>query len=64
LAIAQEFSHGVEDLIEVEGVVPVSYFLEVSSPGIDRLLCRKKDFEKFKGSDCEIKNIQVRGRQK
>ena len=32
-----------------------NYFLEVSSPGIDRKLKKDKDFEKFKGSDVEVR---------
>ena len=32
-----------------------NYFLEVSSPGIDRKLKKDKDFEKFKGSDVDVR---------
>ncbi|MBT3181968.1 MAG: ribosome maturation factor RimP [Deltaproteobacteria bacterium] len=48
-------SRSVEDLIEVEEVIPVKYFLEVSSPGLNRPLRRKKDFEKFVGSLIKLK---------
>ncbi len=42
-------SHAVEDLLEVEGVMPSRYDLEVSSPGINRPLRLKKHFEKVVG---------------
>ncbi|KDR95203.1 ribosome maturation factor RimP [Peptoclostridium litorale DSM 5388] len=32
-----------------------NYFLEVSSPGIDRKLKKDKDFKRFKGSDVEVR---------
>lgn len=48
-------SHSVEDLIEVEEVIPVRYNLEVSSPGINRPLRRRRDFERFRGSRIRLK---------
>lgn len=35
-----------------------SYFLEVSSPGLDRPLKRQKDFEKYRGELVEVKLYQ------
>jgi len=35
-------------------VVPGSYLLEVSSPGLDRKLSRPADFERFTGSRVKI----------
>ena len=32
-----------------------NYYLEVSSPGMDRPLLKDKDFERFMGSEIEIK---------
>lgn len=56
-------SHSVEDLIEVEGVIPAGYNLEVSSPGINRPLRRREDFEKFCGSRIRLKTLeQIDGR--
>lgn len=45
---------------ELDKVDPIkqSYFLEVSSPGIDRPLKKEKDFEKFKGELVEVKLFQ------
>ena len=44
-----QVSRRIEDLIEVEEVVPSSYTLEVSSPGLDRPLKKEEDFLRFKG---------------
>lgn len=56
-------SRGVGDVIEVEGIVPMKYDLEVSSPGIDRPLRRRGDFEKFKGRQIRLKTLkQINGR--
>ncbi len=35
--------------------VPQEYYLEVSSPGIERVLKKDKDFKKFKGSKVTVK---------
>lgn len=48
-------SHGVEDLIAVEDFIPVGYSLEVSSPGINRPLRRREDFERSVGERVSIK---------
>lgn len=49
------FSHLIEDLLEVEGVVPVIYDLEVSSPGVNRLLKKPEHFQKVLGKMVRIK---------
>jgi len=43
-------SRALEPVLDVEDIIPQKYFLEVSSPGIDRPLRRPKDFERFAGS--------------
>ncbi|HPQ81331.1 MAG TPA: ribosome maturation factor RimP [bacterium] len=56
-------SRGVEDLLEVEDVMPSGYNLEVSSPGIDRPLRRRKDFERYCGSRVRIRTFEpIEGR--
>ncbi len=37
-------------ILDVEDVIPGSYTLEVSSPGLDRKLMKPADFERFAGS--------------
>ncbi|MGD8353332.1 MAG: ribosome maturation factor RimP [Pseudomonadota bacterium] len=51
--------------LDVEDIIPVKYFLEVSSPGLDRPLKDESDFERFKGRLVKIKtNRSVSGRRK
>lgn len=47
-------SRQIEDLIDVEEVVPTSYTLEVSSPGLDRPLRKEKDFLRFQGKRAHV----------
>ena len=44
-------SRELDVLLDVEDVVPASYALEVSSPGLDRPLSRLSDFEEHAGED-------------
>ena len=48
IADCETASRAVSAMMDVENPVSGSYFLEVSSPGLDRPLRRKKDFERFK----------------
>ncbi len=50
-----EISKQVGDILDVYDVLPGSYTLEVSSPGLDRPLTRDKDFIKYRGSAVRIK---------
>ncbi len=52
---------------ELDRVDPITqgYYLEVSSPGINRPLKRQKDFEKFTGEEIEIKLYKaINGKKK
>ena len=49
-----QVSRRIEDLIEVEEIVPSSYTLEVSSPGLDRPLKKEKDFLRFQGKRAHV----------
>ncbi len=42
-------SQQVGTILDVEDVVPGTYTLEVSSPGVERKLQKLKDFERFQG---------------
>lgn len=42
-------------LLDVHDVIPGSYNLEVSSPGLTRALRKPRDFERFKGKKVKIK---------
>jgi ribosome maturation factor RimP len=45
----EAISHQVGAILDVENVIPGSYTLEVSSPGVERKLLKYKDFERFQG---------------
>ena len=47
-------SHMISVLLEVDDPLQESYVLEVSSPGLDRPLITKNDFERFTGSIVKI----------
>ena len=51
----QEASRAVEAALEVAEVVPGSFRLEVSSPGIDRPLKRLEDFSRYIGEKVRLK---------
>lgn len=44
-------------LIEEEGLIRGNYLLEVSSPGLERVLKKPSDFKKFVGRDVKVKLI-------
>lgn len=51
----QEVSEYLSNKLDSLNPIKESYFLEVSSPGIDRPLKRDKDFEKYKGEMVEAR---------
>ena len=59
LEVCSRASGVLGDLLDREDILSSSYVLEVSSPGIERLLKKKEDFKRFVGS-----NIYVRTRYK
>ncbi len=61
----QKVSHLAGDLIEVEEVIEPVYTLEVSSPGIDRVLKKEKDFIRFSGKRIKVQcHVPIDGRKK
>lgn len=58
--VSREFGQ----LLDVEDIIPTSYRLEVSSPGLDRPLKKEEDFVKYSGRRVRIKTKdQVSGRR-
>ncbi|WCL54237.1 ribosome maturation factor RimP [Gimibacter soli] len=58
-------SREVSALLDVEDPLPGEYLLEVSSPGIDRPLTRRKDFERWMGFDAKVELMeQIDGRRR
>ena len=43
-------SRYLSERLDAEDPIPQNYYLEVSSPGLDRPLLTEKDFGRFKGS--------------
>lgn len=51
----EEVSRELSPKLDKNDFIEENYYLEVSSPGIDRALKRDKEFVKYKGRDVEIK---------
>lgn len=47
-------SQAISAILDVERTMETAYFLEVSSPGIDRPLTRLKDFDRYKNLEAKI----------
>ena len=61
----QKISRLAGDLIEVEEVIEPPYTMEVSSPGLNRVLKKEKDFVKFSGKKiCVQCHAPLNGRKK
>jgi ribosome maturation factor RimP len=54
-----DISRLVGDLLDAKDFLPGSYNLEVSSPGINRPLKKKEDFERFVGQKVLIKTKKL-----
>lgn len=51
----ERVSRQVGTILDVEDILPFSYTLEVSSPGLDRKLTRPEDFVRFRGRLVKVK---------
>lgn len=51
----EQVSRQVSAIMDVEDIIPDTYMLEVSSPGMDRLLFEKKHYEVCAGSLLKIR---------
>ena len=50
----KQISHSVSSLLDVADPIAGGYLLEISSPGIDRPLVRKEDYNRFSGCEARI----------
>ena len=57
IADCQKISRLTGDLIDVEATITTAYSLAVSSPGLNRVLKREKDFLKFKGKQIYLHSL-------
>jgi ribosome maturation factor RimP len=60
-----DVSREIETHLDAADAIPASYRLEVSSPGLDRLLAREKDFAAACGSEVQVETRKpVGGRRR
>ena len=63
--LCAEVSRHVSDLLDVEEILPSAYTLEVSSPGMDRLLFKGKQYSAHVGERLDVRlNYPFEGRKK
>jgi ribosome maturation factor RimP len=61
----QRVSYQVSGVLDVADPIPGHYTLEVSSPGLDRLLFRPQDFERFAGQLVRVRmRFPIEGQRK
>ena len=63
LGDCQKVSEELSAVLDVEDVVPDAYTLEVSSPGLDRPLRTRDDFQRFAGRLAKIVTAEPIARQ-
>tara|TARA_R110001592_G_scaffold16881_9_gene71613 strand:+ start:37292 stop:37795 length:504 start_codon:yes stop_codon:yes gene_type:complete len=54
---AAKISRAISAVMDVEDPINGAYRLEVSSPGIDRMLIKENDFEDYKGFEAKIETF-------
>lgn len=60
-----QVSRSLEPLLEAREDVPATYVLEVSSPGVERPIRKRRDFERFVGQQIAVKGYApLAGRSK
>ncbi|MGI6513435.1 MAG: ribosome maturation factor RimP [Syntrophomonadaceae bacterium] len=60
----QEASDVISDILDNHGLIEHAYTLEVSSPGLDRIIKKDRDFVKFSGRKVKIKAHEAINGQK
>jgi ribosome maturation factor RimP len=61
----QKVSYQVSGVLDVEDPIKGPYTLEVSSPGLDRMLFKPEDFERFAGQQIKLRAIYpIEGRRR
>ncbi len=51
----QKVSEEAGRLLDEKDLIPDNYMLEVSSPGVDRVIKKDRDFARFSGSEVDVK---------
>ena len=52
-------STSIGTILDVEDPITENYTLEISSPGIDRPLTRKKDFDSYQGFEAKLETTEL-----
>jgi len=60
----ERISRAISPVLDLEEPIAQAYYLEVSSPGIDRPLVRASDFERWTGYDAKIEMAVPQGGRK
>ena len=60
----EKVSRYLSDMLDKKDPVSQSYYLEVSSPGMDRTLLKDADFERYAGKRVELSLYKAMNRQK
>lgn len=64
LNACEKVSLMLSPLLDLEDPIPCSYYLEVSSPGIERPLFKREHFNRYKGSKVNLKTLEsIEGRR-
>ena len=65
VADCETVSRAISPVLDLEDPISTAYYLEVSSPGIDRPLVRASDFERWNGYEAKIEMaVPVAGRKR
>lgn len=57
-------SRAIEQVLDEKDIIEPAYMLEVSSPGLDRVIKKDQDFERFKGQVVDVKLYTAINKQK
>ncbi|WP_053983895.1 ribosome maturation factor RimP [Niameybacter massiliensis] len=57
-------SRAIEPVLDEKDIIEPAYMLEVSSPGLDRVIKKDKDFERFNGEVVDVKLYTPINKQK
>nr|WP_307992459.1 ribosome maturation factor RimP [uncultured Niameybacter sp.] len=57
-------SRAIEEVLDEKDIIEPAYMLEVSSPGLDRVIKKPQDFERFKGEVVDVKLYTAINKQK
>lgn len=57
-------SRAIEEVLDEKDIIKEAYTLEVSSPGLDRILKRDREYVKYKGRMVDVKLYEAINKQK